>query len=400
MTKPALNSPAEPPGRRTGWLALTTTQRGAAHVATKLPNQDAVVAEATGLGGVVAAVADGHGHWRHARSARGSQIAVSVGCQAGQELASLLDDDETTVGQPGTEPDTQALAGHIGDLVRETLVPAVVQRWRDAVLADVAADPFTKEELHARQDGDDETVAYGSTLLLAVAIRHWLVLAQIGDGDIVGVRPSGGALLPVPDDPQLDGRYTTSLCGTNAEADFRIAVVDVRKNPLAAVMLATDGYGNAQIADQWTDAFSKDLADMIRSRDEQWLASQLPMWAAKCASSDGSADDTTVALLLGPPGFTAGLSAGGFGASGSERGSEDTTVPVAIHSATVPAAQVMPGSGSVEPVTIRLPQLEPDVAEQAPPGGPGTTERMEFISEEPETADLDARHIADWPGDQ
>ncbi|SRR6266487_7123522 len=422
MTTPATIPPAEPPGRRTGWLALTTTHRGAAHVATKLPNQDAVVAEPAGPSGVIAAVADGHGHWRHARSARGSQLAVAVGCQAGQELASLLNDDEV----PLAGHDARSMASQIGDLVRETLVPAIVQRWRDAVLADVAADPFTSEELQSRQDGDDETVAYGSTLLLAVAIRQWLVLAQIGDGDIVGVLADGGALQPVPDDPQLDGRYTTSLCGTNARADFRVAVVDVRQAPLAAIMLATDGYGNAQIADQWTDAFSKDLAEMIRERDEHWLASQLPMWAAKCASSDGSADDTTVALLLGSPGLGRAVApAGGLGGPGTDRGSEDTTVPVAIHSATMPSSQVPAGSGPVEPVTIRLPAIDAD--EHEPARGPGSNEPAmanpdrtapdnaapdnaepdaadpadpEPVSTEPETTVLDARKIAQWPGDR
>lgn len=398
MTKP-VSTQADQPGRRTGWLALTTTQRGAAHVATGLPNQDAVVAEQTAAGGVVAAVADGHGHWRHARSARGSQLAVSVGCHAGQELAGLLDDDANL--PDAAIKDGQPLIIQIGDLVRETMVPAIVQRWRDAVLADVAANPFSPEELQARQDGDDETVAYGSTLLLAVAIRQWLVLAQIGDGDIVGVRADGGGVQPVPDDPQLDGRYTTSLCGTNAEADFRVAVVDVKRSPLAAVMLATDGYGNAQIADHWTDAFSKDLAEMIRERDEQWLAIQLPMWAAKCASSDGSADDTTVALLLGPAGAGRAVSpAGGLGGAGGERGSEDTTVPVVIHSATMPAEQVPPGQGSVEPATVRIPQVEPDDQEQALVKGPGNTEPMEVISAEPQTTDLSTSKTAEWPGDR
>ncbi len=45
---------------------------------------------------------------------------------------------------------------------------------------------------------------------------------------------------------------------------------------------------------------SADLAALIASRPVAWLASQLPVWAARCASLDGSADDTTLALLLSP----------------------------------------------------------------------------------------------------
>jgi Protein phosphatase 2C len=32
----------------------------------------------------------------------------------------------------------------------------------------------------------------------------------------------------------------------------------------------------------------------------EWLADQLPLWASRCASTDGSADDTTIALLIPP----------------------------------------------------------------------------------------------------
>jgi hypothetical protein len=65
-------------------------------------------------------------------------------------------------------------------------------------------------------------------------------------------------------------------------------------------MLATDGYGNAQAADPWTDAVSADLAELINDRPREWLAGQLPLWASRCASADGSADDTTIALLIAP----------------------------------------------------------------------------------------------------
>ena len=34
--------------------------------------------------------------------------------------------------------------------------------------------------------------------------------------------------------------------------------------------------------------------------DPDWLADQLPMWAGRCASREGSADDTTIAFLLAP----------------------------------------------------------------------------------------------------
>jgi hypothetical protein len=268
------------------WLALTASQQGAAHQATGLPNQDAVAARQIQADVLVAAVGDGHGHRRHFRSARGSQLAVAVACEAAGELTARLDEFES--------------AGRIESEALHQLVPAITGRWRDAVREDVAADPSTAQEEAARAGRDDALIAYGSTLLLAIAGRRWLVLVQIGDGDIVGIQPDGRPLLAVPRDPSLDGRQTTSLCGLRAEDEFRAAVVDGSTTPLLGVLLATDGYGNAQVADPWADAVSADLAELINDRPPEWLAAQLPLWASRCASADGSADDTTIALLVAP----------------------------------------------------------------------------------------------------
>jgi hypothetical protein len=273
----------ETPG---GWLALTATQRGSAHQLNGLPNQDAVAVRQIQPDGLVAAVADGHGHHRHFRSARGSELAVAIAGQAAEELAARLDDFEA--------------AGQIESDVLSTLVPAITSRWRAAVSEDLAENPFTIAEEEARAFGDDPLIAYGATLLLAITWRNWLVLTQIGDGDIVCIRPDGQALLPVPGDPSLDGRQTTSLCGPRAELEFRAAVVNTAITPLLGVLLATDGYGNAQVAEPWPDAVSSDLAELIGDRQPEWLAEQLPLWASRCASADGSGDDTTIALLIAP----------------------------------------------------------------------------------------------------
>lgn len=296
------------------WLVLTASERGAAHVAVRAPNQDSVAFERAGADGVVTAVADGHGHSRHLRSARGSRLAVGIGCRVGQEFADLL------AGGP------DMLAGQIAGLATSFLVPTVVARWRDAVLADVEAEPFSDAEQGRRRRGDDPTIAYGSTLLLCVTLGDWLVLAQIGDGDVVGVLTDGTAARPVPDDPQLDGLATTSLCGPDPVADFRVAIVNTSRTPLLAALLATDGYGNAQVVEEWPSSFSQDLAWLLREHDMRWLASQLPTWAARCASSDGSADDTTVALLISPAGQTAH---GATRPDGFDPGSDEITIPAA-----------------------------------------------------------------------
>jgi len=290
MAAPGAGLPAgEPgqaaPGRAGGWQAVTATERGAAHRVAGIPNQDAVATTPLENGGMVVAVADGHGHSRHFRSARGARLAVSIACRAARDLAA----------RPGGLPGP----GHEEEELRSVLVPGIVARWRDAVLADVAAEPFTGPEDAVRR-GDDATIPYGATLLLAVGRGERLLLAQIGDGDILGIGPDGTAVLPVPGDPLLDGRHTTSLCSPRAAGSFRVAAAGLAGTPLLGVLLATDGYGNAQVARAWEAAVSADLAGLISAHPASWLASKLPEWAARCASLDGSGDDTTLALMLTP----------------------------------------------------------------------------------------------------
>jgi hypothetical protein len=88
--------PSDPPSQGTSetWIALTASQRGAAHDASGLPNQDAVQAQSAGPHALIAAVADGHGHYRHFRSASGAALAVAVACEAAAELAARLDEFE------------------------------------------------------------------------------------------------------------------------------------------------------------------------------------------------------------------------------------------------------------------------------------------------------------------
>jgi hypothetical protein len=267
---------------------ITGSARGAAHQASGLPNQDAVARAVGPRGSVVAAVADGHGHIRHFRSADGAALAVDVACRAASQTAARL--TECDPGSEGAE-----LAGQES----EALARAVVADWRSAVADQLAARPYTPEEQYVLDlAGDTPVVPYGSTLLVAVVTARWLVCAQIGDGDMLAVRPDGGSFRPVAGDARLDGLRTTSLCQPDALASFRTGAHDLREVPLTALLLATDGYGNAQADEPWPPGVGRDLAGLAAAHDHHWFEQQVPGWAERCASADGSGDDATLALLL------------------------------------------------------------------------------------------------------
>ena len=278
-----------PEAEMAAWHVIMGSTRGAAHRAAGLPNQDSAARQMIGdpPGGVVAAVADGHGHERHFRSAAGSALAVDIACQVASQLAGDLS--------------VRAREDEVDAAVRNDLVQGIVLDWRAAAGKHIAMRPYTADEQSALDlAGDGPEIPYGATLLLAMVTGRWLVCAQIGDGDLLAICPDGRSFCPVADDSRLDGQRTTSLCQPDAVASFRTSAHDLSKMPLLALVVATDGYGNAQSADRWQPGVGRDLARLASEHDRRWFEWQVPSWAERCASADGSGDDTTIALLLQP----------------------------------------------------------------------------------------------------
>jgi serine/threonine protein phosphatase PrpC len=283
-------------GTDEGWRVEVGTARGSAHIALGQPNQDAAHVNRRGPDGPLAvAVSDGHGHRRHFRSGDGAALAVIVACREAVELAAATAADTP---RPANIEHPTGAARAAAEL------PArVLEAWRAAVAADVAARPYTDEQLEAlAAAGEALEIPYGATLLLAVVTGHWLVCAQIGDGDMLAVRPDGGAFALVAEDDRLDGLHTTSLCQPDALDSFRVTVWDLSVEPLLMLLLATDGYGNSQVAEPWQPGVGADLAAFARDYGPDWLAEQVGDWAERCASAQGGGDDTTIALLIAPGG--------------------------------------------------------------------------------------------------
>src|SRR5438094_269356 len=90
MTAPLPRSPVATAG--TQWHISTASVPGASHIAQGLPNQDAVAHLLAGesSGPTMVAVADGHGHRRHFRSATGSHLAVRASVVAARAFVSRV----------------------------------------------------------------------------------------------------------------------------------------------------------------------------------------------------------------------------------------------------------------------------------------------------------------------
>jgi hypothetical protein len=191
-TVPAAPGPA--PSRAPGWEVLVASARGSLHTRGGVPLQDAAGwwpgprpgrPGAGRVPGVVVAVSDGVGSRDCFRSDRGARMAVAAACAVGTGFLDL---------GPAAAEDAAA-----------ELMARIVARWTASVRADLTAYPVRAEELGGASgawDDADPALAYAATMLVAVATPGRLLLAQLGDGDIVvvdaagtrvGVRTSGSA---------------------------------------------------------------------------------------------------------------------------------------------------------------------------------------------------------------
>jgi hypothetical protein len=271
------------------WRAITAGEIGAFHARTGLAYEDACDIQPTADSPepfIAAAIADGHGHARHFRSARGARLAVEIATKLAVHAAT------STI-----SPDA------LSTTLRTSIGPHLVTRWRRAVEADIGADPPSEAELAGAglttaASLEDKVYGYGSTVIVALATPEWLLCAQIGDGDAFAVTAAGRAIRLVPDDPLLDGWRTTSLCQPDARSALRYGAFRLADEDIRAVLLATDGYGNAQLRPDWDEMFAADLVGLIEEHGIAWIAETLPSWVRACASADGSGDDVTVALLF------------------------------------------------------------------------------------------------------
>lgn len=260
------------------WAALSGTRIGSVHVRAGLPLQDAHAVHVTDDAAVIA-VADGHGHRLHFRSDVGSSLAVAI-------VVELLTD-----ALPRLTAATATAALH-------EVGTELVGRWTRAVHDHVASHPFTGDDLLLVDPADPRqaTRPYGSTVVAMVATDGVLGVLQIGDGDAVVVTAAGTSLRPVPEDPDLDGPLTTSLCQPDPLASLRVGALDVRAHDLVLGYLCTDGFSTSRVdADGWWRQTGEELVDFARRHGFAWIDERLPGWLEEPAAIGG--DDTTLALL-------------------------------------------------------------------------------------------------------
>ena len=263
------------------WQVTGHSVRGASHVRSGLPNQDAIgwIESADRSGRVLLAVADGHGSAKCFRSDYGSRFAIDA-------VKALMS------------------APEIPDVAR---FPAnLIRTWRQSVEEHLRDNPISTRSLlqlerklgkDARRSVEaDPILAYGSTLLAVVASESSLLYVQLGDGDILTVSSEGDVSRPWPREQDRFGDETASLSTGGADREVRMQTDLATERMPALILLSTDGYANSFREDGGFLAVGTDLLRIIQTEGIAPITENLELWLRE-ASDLGSGDDITVGLL-------------------------------------------------------------------------------------------------------
>lgn len=278
------------------WQVLGASVRGASHLHSGQPNQDAIAwAPPEGHGPPIAlAVADGHGSAKCFRSHLGAQFAVGAATE--------------TVAEQLTPPNGPSDLASIAATAQE-----LVLRWQAGVAAHLSSEPFSEEELQRLEEKEGiraraaveahPLLAYGATILVTLLTDTFVLYLQLGDGDIFTVSEEGQVRRPLAGDARLFADQTTSLCAADPLRDFRVGFELFDRDASggdesapALVLLSTDGYANSFRDEAGFLQVGADLFELLRNEGIAPVRDNLESWLNE-ASRCGSGDDVTVGLL-------------------------------------------------------------------------------------------------------
>ena len=275
------------------WVVFSESVRGASHLRSGAPNQDAVRVDVplSSRKAALLAVSDGHGSPRCFRSDQGSRMAVDVAIR----MTRLFLDD--LIGMP--------TAGQKKE-IEHRLPSLLVREWRKEVEQHWRQTPIAIQERAALGLKLDDAVpevppfiAYGATLLMAAVSDMYVFFLQLGDGEILEVSGDDPpqAYSPLPIDPSLIANETTSLCQPDAAKLFRFCFRPIQGERPSLLLACTDGYSNAFASRAGFLQVGTDFLRLSQEMKSKVLSMSLQGWLNE-ASANGSGDDVSVAMLI------------------------------------------------------------------------------------------------------
>jgi hypothetical protein len=151
-----------------------------------------------------------------------------------------------------------------------------------------------------------ELQPYGSTLLFALASPDYLLVGQLGDGDVLLVDAAHQVARPIAPDPSNFADETTSLCLNEAWTAMRVRATPA-PDAEALLLLSTDGYSKSYATDAVFELIGPDYLDMFREHGPVGVEQQLRE-ILEAVSAGGSGDDIALGMLYWAPSVDAATS--------------------------------------------------------------------------------------------
>jgi hypothetical protein len=174
----------------------------------------------------------------------------------------------------------------------------VTRRWRDLVEQDMRHRSGTPGA--GEHTGIPDYFRYGTTLIGSLILSDAILIGQIGDGDIVLIRPDGTMECPIPRDPALVGMETRSLSARDAHLLLRTATLD--RGDGGVLMAATDGVSDSfdGIEGEEFYTFIRSLAGRIRDYGVESVVGSMAGWLDRYSALASGDDMTLVFVCINP----------------------------------------------------------------------------------------------------
>lgn len=268
------------------WMNSFETVTGKTHLKIEMPNQDAVMSEVIEEDFLISAVADGHGSKKCTRSHLGALYAVESAIQVAKDIKEdFIRDDIIQTKSIGKYYTKRVIA-----LWRKKIDEHLERKPLDL---DLLEDLSSKEVKSIKKN---QYVSYGSTLLIVMLIKDYILCYQLGDGDILFISKSNNVTKPIKRDGRHIANDTSSLCLSRPEKEFKIKVFRDLNHVLQMILLSTDGYSNSFSSETGFFKVGSDLVEMISEDGFSVVEENLKEWIED-TSNQGSGDDTSVSIL-------------------------------------------------------------------------------------------------------
>jgi len=277
----------------------SSTVIGASHLRNGIPNQDSIdvyCGEQDEEPFKIFALSDGHGSDKYFRSDTGSKIAVE---KAIEVLKAFFK-------EVNYFKDIDPLEIEI-DII-DKIPRRIEDEWKKTVLDHLKTYPFTEDELNKlyKKEGEKSLDfikrkpghAYGATLLAAAVIKNYILLFQLGDGDILFLDKKKRVFCPLKSDERLIGNDTTSLCMRDAFKDFRSRIIRLTSSEIPElILMSTDGYSKSYTSEDDFFKVARDIADFIHKDGIKIIQDNLSTWL-DTTSKYGCGDDVSACIIL------------------------------------------------------------------------------------------------------